>query len=99
MSGAKTDLQNPIYHDDEAARAHLRAHPVAARAGLSALRQLRSEARHADAGQVHTPRPLQVQRVPQAVHGHGRHSDGALENSAVQVGSRRSTHVVEQEGF
>ena len=43
MSGLKltpkVNLHDPIYHDDDAARAHLESDPLAARADLPALRR------------------------------------------------------------
>ena len=66
------DLTDPIFHDEDAARAHFEKlrwpdGPVCPHCGVG-------RRRHGTEGQVHPPRPLQVPRLPQAVHGDHGHA-------------------------
>ena len=96
MAGHKTDLRNPIYHDESRPRAS-RNPPMAARPGLPALRR-HGRPDYQAPRQDHPPRRLQVQGLPQALHRHGRHGHGAVAYPAVQVGPGGAPHGVEQEG-
>ena len=63
---AKVDLTNPIFHDDDEAREHLESllwpdGPVCPRCGVIGRPHYEAQ------GQVHSPRRLQVQGLPQAV--------------------------------
>ena len=52
-----------------------------------------------DGREIHPPRPLQVQRLPQAVHRHDGHRHGTLACPVVQMGACGSTNGIEQEGL
>ena len=88
MAGKKVDLRNPIFHDDDAARASPRKRSVAARSGLPALRR-HGRSDHEAARQEHPAGRLQVQGLPQAVLRDGRHRHGALAYSRSRNGFLR----------
>ncbi len=92
------DLTNPIFHDEDAARAHLEAirwpdGPVCPHCGNAD-----SEQDHAASGQVSPAGPVPVQRMPRAFHRHGRRRHGAVAYPAAQMGSRLPSDGGEQEG-
>ena len=78
---AKSDLQNPAFANDNAAREALEAIRWPRWAVLPSLRQLRSREDRQGRGQRLPSRPVLLRRLQRPVHGHGRHGHGARQES------------------
>ena len=66
-----SDLSNPIFHDETKAREWLEARvwPNGPSARIAA-----PSIKRPHGGQVASPWPVSVQRLPRTIHGHGRHA-------------------------